>query len=108
MYSKILIPLDGSQDGGKRAAVGSLFARRLQVPVELLGIVDIAEMARHVSADQASMVRTMVDDATGRFGDYLERVAKNFPTGNVECTVRRGNAAEKTIIGAEPRPKKKR
>jgi nucleotide-binding universal stress UspA family protein len=100
MYSKILIPLDGSRTAENVLPLARCFARGLQVPVELLGIVDIAEMARHVSADQASMVRTMVDDATRGFGDYLERVAKNFPIGNVQCTVRRGNAAEAIIESA--------
>jgi nucleotide-binding universal stress UspA family protein len=100
MYSKILVPLDGSKTAENVLPLARCFARSLQVPVELLGIVDIAEMARHISADQASMVRTMVDDATRRFGDYLERVAKNFPNGKVQWTVRSGNAAEAIIESA--------
>ena len=43
------------------------------------------------------MIRSIVDDATRRFDDYLERVAKNFPVGKVQCTVRKGNAAEAII-----------
>jgi len=42
----------------------------------------------------------LVDDATRRLGDYLEQVAKNFPIGKVQCTVRRGNAAEAIIESA--------
>ena len=86
MYSKILVPLDGSKTAENVLPLARCFARSLQIPVELLGVVDIAEMARHVAADQASMIRTLVDDATRRFGDYLERVAKNFPVGKVQCT----------------------
>jgi len=87
MYSKILVPLDGSKTAENVLPFARCFARSLQIPVELLGVVDLAEMARrHVAADQASMVRTLVDDATRRFGDYLERVAKNFPIGKVQCT----------------------
>jgi len=101
MYSKILVPLDGSKTAENVLPFARCFARSLQIPVELLGVVDLAEMARrHVAADQASMVRTLVDDATRRFGDYLERVAKNFPIGKVQCTVRRGNAAEAIIESA--------
>jgi nucleotide-binding universal stress UspA family protein len=101
MYSKILVPLDGSNTAENVLPLARCFARSLQIPVELLGVVDIAEMARrHVAADPASMIRTLVDDATRRFGDYLERVAKNFPIGKVQCTVRRGNAAEAIIESA--------
>jgi nucleotide-binding universal stress UspA family protein len=101
MYSKILVPLDGSNTAENVLPLARCFARSLQIPVELLGVVDIAEMARrHVAADPASMIRTLVDDATRRFGDYLERVAKNFPIGSVQCTVRRGNAAEAIIESA--------
>jgi len=95
------VPLDGSKTAAEKVLpLARCFARGLQVSVELLGIVDIAEMACHVSADQAPMVRTMVDDATRGFGEYLERVAKNFLAGNVQCTVRRGSAAEAIVESA--------
>jgi len=101
MYSKILVPLDGSKTAENVLPLARCFARNLQIPVELLGVVDTAELARrHVAADPASMVRTLADDATQRFGDYLERVAKNFHIGKVQCTVRRGNAAEAIIESA--------
>jgi nucleotide-binding universal stress UspA family protein len=101
MYSKILVPLDGSKTAENVLPLARCFARSLQIPVELLGVVDIAELARrHVAADPASMIRTLADDATRRLGDYLEQVAKNFPIGKVQCTVRRGNAAEAIIESA--------
>ncbi|HEX2930386.1 MAG TPA: universal stress protein, partial [Candidatus Binatia bacterium] len=101
MYSKVLVPLDGSKTAENVLPLARCFARSLQITVELLAVVDIAEMARrHVVAEQASMIRTLVDDATRRFGDYLERVAKNFSIGNVQCTVLRGNAAETIIESA--------
>lgn len=101
MYSKVLVPLDGSKTAENVLPLARCFARSLQITVELLAVVDIAEMARrHVVVEQASMIRTLVDDATRRFGDYLERVAKNFSIGNVQCTVLRGNAAETIIESA--------
>ncbi|HKX51350.1 MAG TPA: universal stress protein [Candidatus Binatia bacterium] len=100
MFSKILVPLDGSGTAEKVLPFVRCFARGLQIPVELLGVVDIGEMARHISADQAAMVRSLVDDSARRLDDYLQRTAKNFPTGKVECTVRHGNAAEVIIESA--------
>lgn len=103
MYAKILVPLDGSKTAENVVPLARSFARGLQIPVELLGVIDLAEMARHGPPSQASMIRSIVDDATRRFDDYLERVAKNFLVGKVQCTVRQGNAAEAIIevAGAE-------
>jgi nucleotide-binding universal stress UspA family protein len=100
MYSKVLVPLDGSKTAENVLPLARFFARSLQIPVELLAVVDLAEIGRHLAADQASMIRTLVDDTTRRFGDYLERVAKNFPVGQVQCLVRHGNAAEAIIEAA--------
>jgi nucleotide-binding universal stress UspA family protein len=97
MYAKILVPLDGSKTAENVVPLARSFARGLQIPVELLGVVDVAEMARHGPPSQASMIRSIVDDATRRFDDYLERVAKNFLVGKVQCTVRKGNAADAII-----------
>jgi nucleotide-binding universal stress UspA family protein len=100
MYTKILVPLDGSKTAENVVPLARSFARSLQIPVELLGVVDIAEIARHGPPSQASMIRTIVDDASRRFDDYLERVAKTFLVGKVQCTARRGNAAEAIIESA--------
>jgi len=100
MYSKVLVPLDGSKTAENVLPLARCFARSLQIPVELLAVVDLAEIGRHLAADQASMIRTLVDDTTRRFGDYLERVAKNFPVGQVQHLVRHGNAAEAIIEAA--------
>jgi nucleotide-binding universal stress UspA family protein len=100
MYAKVLVPLDGSKTAEKVLPLARCFARGLQIPVELLGVVDLAEMARHVTADQASMIRTLVDDATRRFENYLKGFAKNFPAGSVRYTVQQGNAAEAIVESA--------
>jgi nucleotide-binding universal stress UspA family protein len=100
MYGKILVPLDGSQTAENVLPFARCFARSLQAPVELLAVVDIAEMARHISAEQASMLRTLIDDQTRRLEHYLESVAKKLPAGAVQCAVRKGNAAEVIIESA--------
>ncbi len=100
MYAKIIVPLDGSGTAEKVLPIARCFARGLQIPIELLAIVDVGELARHVNASQAAMVQSLVEDTARRAGDYLRRVEKNFPTGKVECTVRHGNAAEVIIESA--------
>ena len=48
MYSKILIPLDGSKTAEKALPYARYLAGKFKVPVELLAVVDIAEMASHM------------------------------------------------------------
>lgn len=98
MYSQVLVPLDGSKTAERVLPLARYFARGGHV--ELLGIVDITEMTRHIAASHASMIPTMVDGATKNLSDYLDRTQKNFPVGTVRCTVRLGDAAETIIESA--------
>ena len=100
MYSKILVPLDGSKAAENVLPSVRSFARALQIPIELMAVLDVAEMARHVTADHASMLRTLVDDQTRRFENYLNGLTKNFPDRAIQCGVRKGSPAEEIIEAA--------
>ncbi len=50
MYSKILVPLDGSTAAESALPLVRSLARRLALPVELLGVIDLREISRSVSA----------------------------------------------------------
>lgn len=100
MYSKILVPLDGSKTAENVLPVTRCFARILQIPVELLGVIDVVEMGYHLDTDQVSFMRDMVDNARRRFAEYLEGIAHNFPAGTVRCTIQTGSAAQAIIDSA--------
>ena len=100
MYSKILVPLDGSNTAENVLPFARYFARSLQIPIELLDVLDVAEMARNVSAAKGLFLDALIDDETRRCGDYLNRVAKNFPLGGVRCTAGKGKAADVIIESA--------
>ena len=100
MYSKILVPLDSSKTAENVLPVARCLARSLQIPVELLGVIDIVDMASHLATDKLSIIHAMVDDASRRFAEYLEGIAQNFPTGTARCTIRTGNPAEAIIDSA--------
>lgn len=104
MYKKILVPLDGSPLAENVLPLARNFARSLQAEVELLAIVDIADAARRVAADLTSITPSFAEDAARAFNDYLAKLAKNFPTGNLHCTVTQGNAAETIIAAAAADP----
>ena len=58
MYSKILIPLDGSKTAEKVLPYARYLAGRFKIPVELLAVIDIAKMSAHMSAANARFLDT--------------------------------------------------
>ena len=98
MYSKILVPLDGSKTAEKVLPYARHLAGKFKIPVELLAVLDIAEMATHVSAEKARHLDTMIEDGMRASTTYLRGIATTFPEGNVTCTVEK-DRAEEAIIG---------
>jgi nucleotide-binding universal stress UspA family protein len=97
MFSRILIPLDGSKTAEKVLPYARFLAGSLNRPVELLAVVDIVEMATHMSADRARYLDTMIEDSVRNSEQYLRGVAGTFPGANTKCTVEKGKA-EQVII----------
>jgi nucleotide-binding universal stress UspA family protein len=101
MYTKILIPLDGSKTAEKVLPYARFLATSLKLPIELLSVVDIAEMATHMSADKARFLDTMIQDSLRNSELYLKRVAGTIPGVNSQCTVDKGKAEQIIIERAE-------
>ena len=97
MFTRILIPLDGSKTAEKVLPYARFLAEALKLPIELLAVVDIAEMAAHISAERARHLDTMIEDSARSSEQYLKRVAGMFPGANTKCTVEKGKA-EQAII----------
>jgi len=97
MYSKVLIPLDGSKTAEKVLPYARHLAGKLKIPIELLAVIDIAEMATHIAAEKARYLNTMIEDGVRASTTYLRGIATTFPDANVTCTVEKGRA-EDTII----------
>jgi len=96
MFTRILIPLDGSKTAEKVLPYARFLARNLKLPVELLAVVDIVEIATHISADRARYLDTMIEDSVRNSEQYLRGIARTFPSGT-KCTVEKGKA-EQIII----------
>ena len=96
MFTRILIPLDGSKTAEKVLPYARFLAGNLKLPVELLAVVDIVEIATHISADRARYLDTMIEDSVRNSEQYLRGIARTFPSGT-KCTVEKGKA-EQIII----------
>ena len=97
MYSKILIPLDGSKTAEKVLPYARYLAGKFKIPVELLAVVDIAEMAAHMATEKARFLDTLVEDATRSSETYLRNITATLPGATVRHTVAKGRA-EDTIV----------
>ena len=97
MYTQMLVPLDGSTTAEKVLPYARYFVAKFKIPVQLLAVIDIAEMVTHISADRARFVNTMIEDGVRSSENYLREVAKTFPGAEVRCTVEKGRAQEVII-----------
>jgi nucleotide-binding universal stress UspA family protein len=97
MYSRILVPLDGSKTAEKVLPYTRFLAEKSKVPVELLAVIDIAEVGSRVASERARLLDTVIDDAVRYSTRYLGGVATTFGDTDVRCSVEKGRA-EDTII----------
>jgi nucleotide-binding universal stress UspA family protein len=97
MYSRILIPLDGSKTAEKVLPYARFFSGRLKLPVELVAVIDIAAMASHIAAEKARFLDTLIEQGARSSEEYLKGVAKTFAGVNVKCTIEKGRAEEVII-----------
>lgn len=98
MYTGMLIPLDGSKTSETVLPYARYLAGRLGTPVELLAVIDIAELAAQVSPEKARFLDTVIIEGERQSKEYLSRIAATFPGRRVKCTIEKGRAAE-AIIG---------
>jgi len=104
MYSKILVPLDGSRAAEKALPHARYLAGKLKIPVSFLAVVDVAEMALRSPAEKRWFIERMVEDGRRAGEMYLRRVAATFPGTPASWAVEVGNAADAIIEkgGADP------
>ncbi len=102
MYTRLLIPLDGSKTAEAVLPYGRALAGMGKISVELLGVVDIGVLATQVFHDSARYFETIIAESLRNSEQYLKRIAKTFPGHRVKCTVETGKAEEVIIENARP------
>lgn len=97
MYTRLLIPLDGSKTAEAVLPYGRTLSGTLNIPVELLGVVDIGALATQVSHGSARYFETIVAESMRSSEEYLKRIAETFPAHGVKYTVEKGKVEEVII-----------
>jgi len=93
MFSQIIVPLDGSPVAEVALPYARALARSGNLSVELLSVIDLAEMARHIATERGLFLDTLDDFETHRRDEYLNSRAKSFAGVPVTCRIERGEAA---------------
>jgi nucleotide-binding universal stress UspA family protein len=87
MYTRMLIPLDGSKNAEQVLPYARLLTSRFKLPVELLTALDLAELDLHVSIGQSPSLKSLLEDDIHSSEEYLQRIAGTFEGANVQCRV---------------------
>jgi nucleotide-binding universal stress UspA family protein len=96
MYTRLLIPLDGSKTAEAALPYGRTLAGTLKIPVALLGVVDTTVLASQVFRG-SGYFETIIAQNVRSTEEYLKRIVKTFPGHNVRCIVETGKAEDVII-----------
>jgi nucleotide-binding universal stress UspA family protein len=88
---KMLVTLDSSKTAESVLPYARALLRDSTVPVDLMSVIDIVEMARSVSAAEGLFLDRLAEDEAKRRREYLEEIAKSFTGRLVECHILNGN-----------------
>ena len=94
MYTRILVPLDGSATAEAVLPYAEAFAAGFKTSVELMSAIDIGAMTTHLAADKAHHLDTIIATEEKNSASYLENVAKIFSRFPTERRIVRGHPAE--------------
>jgi nucleotide-binding universal stress UspA family protein len=97
MLTHVLVPLDGSKTAEKVLPYARFIADALNIPIELLAIVDVASIATQVASQSAKYIDAIILEGERHGSLYLEKIVDEFPGFAAKTIVRRGKPAE-TII----------
>ena len=100
MFTKMLIPLDGSRTAEKVLPYARALGGALKIPVELLAVVDTGEMGTQIAPDKGRFLDTMFEEAERASRNYLKTISAKATGVNIKSTVAKGRAEEAIIENA--------
>lgn len=99
MFTRLLIPLDGSKTAEQVMPWARVFAEGFKLPVELLAVIDVETLL--TSADKAHHYDKLVEQMSGDSRAYLERISGRLAGARVRRSIEQGRTAELIVKKAE-------
>jgi nucleotide-binding universal stress UspA family protein len=105
MYSKVIVPLDGSELSEQALPYAELVARSLDVPIELVQAFDILPLAL-LGSQSRVVIDQLVSGSQQRAEGYLSPVRERLEAAGhaVSMAVTRGSPAEAIVAQASTDP----
>ncbi|PYV76502.1 MAG: hypothetical protein DMG96_13855, partial [Acidobacteria bacterium] len=98
MFTRILVPLDGSAIAEKALPHARALGRTLEIPITLITVV---ETASHFSTKKAYL-DTLIEGGVRNSEEYLKKISQTFSGAAVQYRVEKGRAEDAIIINAAP------
>jgi nucleotide-binding universal stress UspA family protein len=97
MFTRVLVPLDGSDNAEKVLPHARALARTLGIPITLMTVIGTAAdfftgKARHLD--------TLIEDSMRNSEEYLKKISKTFPGASIQYRVEKGRAGDAIITNA--------
>jgi nucleotide-binding universal stress UspA family protein len=97
MYTRMLIPLDGSQVAEQVLPYARCLAKALTIPVELLEVIDLEDLRLLANPERGRYIDTLLSEKMEAGKSYLEAIAQSFLGTEVTCIVEKGKAEDVVI-----------
>lgn len=97
MYTRMLIPLDGSKVAEQVLPYARFLAKALKIPVELLEVIDLEDLRLLANPERGRYIDTLLSERMEAGKTYLEAIAQSFQETQVTCVVEKGKAEDVVI-----------
>jgi nucleotide-binding universal stress UspA family protein len=97
MFTRILVPLDGSANAEKALPHARALTRTLRIPITLLAVI---ETVAGFSTEKTRYLDTLIEDSMKNSEEYLEEISRTFPGASVQYRVEKGRAEDAIITNA--------
>lgn len=103
MFSRIIVPLDGSPFAEQAVEIARGLATHLDVPISLIRVTEQYPLHRGSTIDYSGSAETdrlVAEEATAYLTELVERIQTDGQT--VSFQVIRGDAADQIVAAAQP------
>jgi nucleotide-binding universal stress UspA family protein len=97
MFTRILVPLDGSNNAEKALPYARALARALEIPVTLVTVV---ETGTEFFSKKVRHFETLIKDSLRSIEEYLKRISKTVSSAAIQYKAEKGRAEDAIIMNA--------
>jgi nucleotide-binding universal stress UspA family protein len=97
MFTRILVPLDGSAIAEKALPHARALGRTLEIPITLITVIETAADFSEKKGD----LDTLIESGVRNSEEYLKKISKTFSGATIQYRVEKGRVEEAIIAAAD-------